>query len=250
MARIHSTGPFGTVSSFQHLFIYLFVKLEEIQSSWFGSWRGRGRSQTETSFTYHHKCQIDFQQYSSRFNLNYSKVIDTYLCFFSVREILKERETVRLSREKLWIRRLQTIQPDGLNLQEGEWLMSDWPSPLCHSYPPFVKPASFTNSLLFSLDIVLSVSIFLWSNHPPFPLHVFPLTHTCSCLLCYHFSHWKRLCYGRNVPGYNSYFMQNNKIVKQIKLLLKYLVVKLTAAYNCAKYSVKAGLTFGNYFSS
>ena len=29
------------------------------------------------------------------------------------------RETVRLSREKLWIRRLQTIQPHGLNIQEG-----------------------------------------------------------------------------------------------------------------------------------
>ncbi len=34
-------------------------------------------------------------------------------------EALGNHKIVRMSREKLWIRRLQTIQPHGLNIQEG-----------------------------------------------------------------------------------------------------------------------------------
>ncbi len=51
------------------------------------------------------------------FNLPNHSISDMILQ--GIEALGNHREIVRLSREKLWIRRLQTIQPHGLNIQEG-----------------------------------------------------------------------------------------------------------------------------------
>ena len=38
-----------------------------------------------------------------------------------IEALANRRESVRLSRENMWIKRVHTIHPDGLNIQEGNY---------------------------------------------------------------------------------------------------------------------------------
>ena len=70
---------------------------------------------------YGHRSTVKTQKLDTpvghHFNLPNHSISDMILQ--GIEALGNHRETVRLSREKLWIRRLQTIQPHGLNIQEG-----------------------------------------------------------------------------------------------------------------------------------
>ena len=70
---------------------------------------------------YGHRSTVKTQKLDTpvghHFNLPNHSISDMILQ--GIEALGNHRETVRLSREKLWIRRLQTIQPPGLNIQEG-----------------------------------------------------------------------------------------------------------------------------------
>ena len=65
----------------------------------------------------------------------------SYKTLQGIEALGNHRETVHLSREKFWIRRLQTIQPHGLNIQEGT------------ANKPFVLPSPFPPQP-FSLSLI------------------------------------------------------------------------------------------------
>ena len=83
-------------------------------------------SETKNSLNkrlYGHRSTVKTQKLDTpvgqHFNLPNHSISDMILQ--GIEALANRRESVRLSREKMWIRRVHTIHPHGLNIQEGNY---------------------------------------------------------------------------------------------------------------------------------
>ena len=83
-----------------------------------------------------------------------------------IEALANRRESVRLSREKMWIRRVHTIRPHGLNINEGKDEFLLFSSQKCLHFFTFVLH-------LFCLFCLLVYLLVLF--YTPFLTHCFSL---------------------------------------------------------------------------